>query len=160
MSFAEILRLHVSEAINGHRHFLARMAPGGRSHDRPLLDFFCDFVEKRGQYQNQLNLRSNGLQPLVHGARVLALKQSLTVTNTLTRLAELAGHWVLKDLFASDLRAACGFITLLRISRHLEDQAAGREPDSFVDLVSLNVVQRKMLKESFTVISQLQEFIK
>ncbi len=159
MSFAETLRLHVSEAIDGNRHFLRRMARVGQ-HDRPPLGFLREYVvDKRGQYQNQLDLRSSGLSPLVHGARVLALEQGLTVTNTLTRLAELAVRGVLKDRFAGDLRAAFGFITLLRISRHLEARAAGREPDSHLDPASLNAVQRKMLKESFAVISQLQEFM-
>ncbi|MFH1034492.1 MAG: putative nucleotidyltransferase substrate binding domain-containing protein [Pseudomonadota bacterium] len=159
MAFAETLRLHVSEAMDGNRQFLARMARVG-FHDRPPLGFLRDYVvDKRGQYQDQLDLRSSGLQPLVRGARVLALEQGLTVTNTLTRLAELASRGVLNERFASDLRAAFSFITLLRISRHLEARAAGREPDGFVNPASLNAVQRKMLKESFAVISQLQEFM-
>ena len=38
-------------------------------------------------------------------------------------------------------------------------QAAGHEPDSQLDPASLNAAQRKMLKESFAVINQLQEFM-
>jgi CBS domain-containing protein len=159
MSFAETLRLHVSEAIDGNRQFLARMARGGVKGRQPL-DLLRDYeVGQAGRRQDRLDINGGGLQPLVRGARVLALEQGLTVTNTLTRLAELARREVLKDRFANDLRAAFSFMTLLRISRHLEARAVGRQSDNLVDPASLNAMQRKMLKESLAVIGQLQEFV-
>ena len=47
----------------------------------------------------------------------------------------------------------------MQISCHLDALAKGEEPDNFLDPASLNSLQRKMLKESFTVVRRLQEII-
>ncbi|MBI5524342.1 MAG: CBS domain-containing protein [Desulfarculus sp.] len=159
MDFCEPLRQIIHRAQEGNRQFLARLgrlAPG----ERPPLGFLREFVvDKAGQYQARLDLKLSGLQPVVRVARVLAMEQGLKSTSTLDRLAELARRGILNERFAGDLREAFSFITLLRIARHLESRAAGREHDSQLDPASLSAVQRKMLKESFAVISQLQEFV-
>jgi CBS domain-containing protein len=159
MGFAESLRLYISQAVEGNHAFLSRLARITPL-SRPPLGFLREYVvDKSGRYQARLDLKTSGLDPIVNGARVLALEQGLTVTSTLARLAEVAGRGILKDRFASDLREAYSFIMLLRVARHLEARAAGREPDSQVTAASLSKVQRKMLKDSFGVISQLQDFL-
>ena len=62
-----------------------------------------------------------------------------------------------EDSFHADLREAYEFIAYLQISRHLDALAKGEKPDNFLDPVSLNSLQRKMLKESFAVVRRLQE---
>ncbi len=159
MAFAESLRLYVSQAVEANRLFLARLARV-TPYSRPPLGFLREFVvDKSGKYQDRLDLKASALLPIVDGARVLALEQGLSVTSTLSRLAEVARRGILKDRFASDLREAYSFIVLLRVSRHLEARAAGREPHGYVTPASLNKVQRKMLKDSFNVISQFQDFL-
>ena len=159
MDLAGPLRQRVGRAAEGNRQFLSRLARLGPV-DRPPLGFLREFVvDKSGGYQEQLDLRSSGIIPLVRGTRVLALEQGLVETSTLGRLGELARLGILSERFASDLREAFGFITLLRVARHLEARAAGREADSFVVPVTLSKVQRKMLKDSFSLISELQDFL-
>ena len=159
VDLGERLRQMIHQAQENNRQFLTRLgrlAPG----ERPPLGFLREFVvDKRGQYQNRLDLKLSGLLPVVRATRVLAIEQGIRATSTLERLAELAGRGILTDRLAGELREAFGFITLLRIARHLESRAAGHEPDSHLDPASLSAAQRKMLKESFAVISQLQEFM-
>jgi CBS domain-containing protein len=159
MAFAESLRLYVSQAIEVNRHFLgglARVTPA----NRPPLGFLREFVvEKTGEYRDQLDLKLSGLTPLINSVRVLALEQGLTVTSTLGRLAELGQRGILQERFAADLCEAFSFTTLLRVARYLEARASGREPDAYVDPASLTRTQRKMLKDSFSVISELQTFL-
>ncbi len=159
MAFAESLRLYVSQAIEDNRHFLARLARVG-PHNRPPLGFLREFVvEKSGEYRDQLDLKVSGLTPLINAVRVLALEQGLTVTSTLGRLAELAKRGILQERFAADLADAYSFIVLLRVARYLEARGAGHEPNAHLDPASLNPAQRKMLKDSFTVTSELQAFL-
>ncbi|MFH1057457.1 MAG: putative nucleotidyltransferase substrate binding domain-containing protein [Pseudomonadota bacterium] len=157
--FAAQLRQQVRREVETNRPFVARLARL-LPYEQPPLGFLREFVvDKSGEYQNRLDLKMRGLSPLVHAVRVLALEQGLLATGTLERLEGLARRAVVSERFAGDLREAFSFITLLRIARHLEARAAGLEPDSFVVPASLSPVQRKMLKDSFAVINELQELL-
>ena len=157
--YLEALRQRLKEAIEVHRLFLRHMAANAL-HNRPPLGFLRQFVvEKGGEHANKLNLKLSGLTPIVDGARVMALDLGIETTNTLERLAAIESQGILKKELAADLVEAFSFITLLRIGRHLEARAQGRSPDNFVDPESLNNFQRKMLKESFKVVNELQDLL-
>ena len=157
--FIETLALRLREDIEGNRLFLRHLAANAL-YNRPPLGFLRQFVvEKSGEHANQLNLKMSGLTPIVDAARVMALDLGAPSTNTLERLEAIQRRGILKDELAADLKEAFSFITLLRIGRHLEDRAAGRTPDNFVDPESLNNFQRKMLKEAFKVVTELQSLL-
>lgn len=170
-------KLHESlhEAMEDNRLFLRYLAKNSL-YNRPPLGFLRQFVvNKDGEHKNKLNLKLSGLTPIVDAARVMALDQGVEatgfrarlheesphglVTNTLDRLEEVALRGLIKQDMAADLREAFSFITVLRITLHLEARARGEVPDNFVDPARLNSLQRKMLKESFGVISKLQELL-
>lgn len=155
----EQLTARLRAAIEGNRLFLRHLAANAL-YNRPPLGFLRQFVvEKDGEHKDQLNLKMSGLAPIVDAARVMALDQQISATNTFERLDQVAGRGLLKPGLAADLREAYSFITLLRISRHLEERAAGNQPTNFLDPQTLNSLQRKMLKESFQVISKLQDLL-
>lgn len=157
--FLEDLRMTLHQAIKGNPFFLRFMAKNVL-YNVPPMGFFRQFVvEKSGEHKNKLNLKMKGLTPVVDAARVLALELGLTATNTFDRLKGALDQNLIDRSFHSDLEEAYGFISYLRISRHLEARAKGVEPDNFLDPASLNSLQRKMLKESFAVINRLQEMI-
>jgi CBS domain-containing protein len=129
-------------------------------YNRPPLGFLRQLVvEKSGEHKNKLNLKLSGLTPLVEAVRVMALDLGVEATNTLVRLEEIGYRGLLDAESAADLREAFSFITLLRISHHLEARARGQVPDNFVNPGDLNKFQRKMLKESFAVITKLQDLM-
>ena len=157
--YVDLLREHLRGALEGNRLFLRYMAKNGL-YNRAPLGFLRQFVvERSGENKNKLNLKNHGLMPLVDGARVLALDQGILATSTLERLEGAAAAGVLRPGLAADLKEAFGFITLLRISRHLEARAQGLEPDNFVNPAALTSLQRKTLKESFKVISEFQAML-
>ena len=157
--FVEGLEQILARALEGNRLFLRHLAANAL-YNRPPLGFLRQFVvEKDGEHKDQLNLKMSGLAPIVDAARVMALDQQISATNTFERLDQVAGRGLLKPGLAADLREAYSFITLLRISRHLEERAAGNQPTNFLDPQTLNSLQRKMLKESFQVISKLQDLL-
>jgi CBS domain-containing protein len=162
-------------AMEDNRLFLRFLAKNSL-YNRPPLGFLRQFVVlKDGEHKNKLNLKLSGLTPIVDAARVMALDQGveatgararlheesprMLVTNTLDRLDEVARRGLIKPDMAADLREAFSFITILRITHHLEAKARGEVPDNFVDPADLNNLQRKMLKESFGVITKLQELL-
>jgi len=157
--YDEALREHLGQALEGNRLFLRFMAKNGLYNRAPLGFLRQLVVERGGEHKNKLNLKNSGLMPLVDGARVLALDQGVMATGTLDRLAAAAEAGVLRPALAADLAEAFGFITLMRIGRHLEARAAGQTPDNYIDPASLGSLQRKTLKESFRVISEFQALL-
>lgn len=157
--FVETLWHKIFNAIESERGFLGRLRRAD-SQRRPPVGFLRQFaVERDGTYLDSLNLEEVALEPVVRAARLMALDQRLRQTNTLERLGAVARLGLLKERMSEDLYEAYSFISMLRIARHLEENHNGHDSGAFLDPASLNRVQRKMLKESFQVIAQLQDFI-
>jgi CBS domain-containing protein len=155
--FEESLRHFVHQAIERNRIFLRILARSGMDDQLPL-GFMRNFVvEKSGEYTAELDLDSKVMQPVVRAARVLALDQRVEFTGTFDRLEEVTGRGLINRERADDLHEAFSFLTLLRISRYLEARARDSQPDVSLDASSLNKLQRKMLKDTFAVVGDLQE---
>lgn len=157
--FGDLLWEAASEVLRENRSFPRRLHAAGPD-IRPPMGFVHEFVvAKDGEYLDSFNLRDSGITPVVNAARVMAMDKLVRRTNTLERLAIVTRQGLLKERFTADVHEAFSFISLLRIARYLERQG---EADRSYDLVgadSLNSVQKKMLKESFQVINQLQDFM-
>jgi CBS domain-containing protein len=157
--YAEELAAELRQAVEGNRLFLRYMTKNAL-YNKPPLGFLRQFVVlKDGKHKNKLNLKLSGLTPMVDAFRVMALELGHPGTNTLERLKAGTQAGIINQQFSSDLYEAFSYITLLRITKHLEDRARGELPDNFVDPDNLNSLQRKMLKESFQVITKLQELM-
>jgi len=158
--FLENFRDSLNDAIKANSHFLRSLAKIGLV-NRPPLGFLRQFVvEKSGEHKNKLNLKIRGLAPVVDTARVMALDVGIYATNTHERLEKLRDMDLLEPSLYKDVREAYDFINLLRISHHLKARSKGELPDNFVDPEKLNNLQKRMLKESFSVINRLlQELI-
>jgi CBS domain-containing protein len=157
--FPKALQGWLLKAIRKNRLFIRFLAKVALSNRPPLSLLKRIVVEKSGEHKNKLDLKMRGITPVVDAARVLSLDLGIKTQNTLERLAEINQKGVIDTGFHADLREAYTFIVYLQISRHLDALAKGEEPDNFLDPASLNSLQRKMLKESFSVVSRLQETI-
>jgi CBS domain-containing protein len=157
--FPYILHDQLLRGIRKRKLFLRFMAKVALT-NRPPLGLLKRFVvEKSGEHKNKFDLKLRGLNPVVDAARVLSLDLGIKTRNTLDRLAEIQKRGVIDNGFYADLREAYEFIVYLQISRHLDALATGEEPDNFLDPQNLNGLQRKMLKESFSIVRQLQDMI-
>ncbi len=158
-SFPYLLEDQLLKAIRKSGLFLRFMAKNSLI-NRPPLSLLKRFVvEKSGEHKNKFDLKQRGLTPVVDAARVLSLSLGIKTQNTLDRLAEISRIGIIDNDFHADLREAYEFLIYLQISRHLDALAQGEAPDNFLDPVSLNGLQRKMLKESFAIVRRLQETI-
>jgi len=157
--FEDPLRQTVLEAIERNRVFLRILARAGLENHLPL-GFMRQFVvEKSGEFTSELDLDAKVMQPIVQAARVLALDQRVELTGTFDRLEEVAARGLLHRQLADDLHEAFSFLTLMRISRYLEARARDSQPEISLEAGSLNKLQRKMLKDIFSVVSDLQELM-
>jgi CBS domain-containing protein len=147
---------HILELLDEGNSFAREMAKTAILHKTPLGFFKRLVVEKSGEHKNKLNLKLNGLTPLVDAIRTLALSQKVFDTNTLDRISALVEKESLTPAEADDLRDAFNVIMLTRVRHHVNILRQGGVPDNYVNPDELSIIQRTMLKEAFKTIDRLQ----
>ena len=152
---AEELRAHLNRQIGGRDLFLFHLARQCIE-TRVPLSFFKNFiVEKDGEHRNRLDIKRQGLTPFVNFARVLALKFGVKETNTLARLkALMEGEQIQRELWAA-ASEAYELQMQQRLVHQLRQIEAGILPDNHIDPANLSDLERRMLKDAFTVIERL-----
>jgi CBS domain-containing protein len=140
---------------------LVRHLAGSCLQTAPPIAFFRDLVvEPDGRQVNRLDIKNRCLKPFVECARVLSLKYELEETNTVHRLEALAQQGHLPMDLSSDAREAFEFQQQLAIVHQLKGVESGFEPDWFISPGELSTLERKTLKESFSVISRVTGIVK
>ncbi len=154
------LRRRVTDRAQRHHAFLTHLAADCLL-NWPPLSFFRNFiVEKDGEHKNRLDLKTRVLTPFVNFARLMALRYGIEETNTLDRLRIMAEKDRIPEEFYADAREAYEFQIQLSLVHQLEMVEAGLIPDSFIDPAELSDLERKTLKEAFSVIDRMLAHIK
>ncbi len=155
-SLAEELSLHIFEEIRKKKAFLSFMGQNALQNPPPL-GFFKDFiVEKSGEHKDQFDLKTRAMLPLTELARLLVLGHEIVgINNTFKRFEKLAElEPVHSELF---LQAAKAYEILMRM-RALEG-ISNANNGRYLDPKSLGKIQRQLLKNTFSPISELQQLI-
>jgi CBS domain-containing protein len=152
---ADELRTHLNQRIAGKELFLFHLARQCMD-SRVPLSFFNNFiVEKDGEHKNRLDIKRQGLTPFVNFARVLALKFGIKETNTLARLKALMEAERIQGELWSVASEAYELQMQQRLVHQLRQIEAGILPDNYIDPADLSELERRMLKNAFTVIERL-----
>ena len=157
---AEQLKTHLTRKLKNQDMFLKLMAQLTMQL-RPPIGFFKKFiVEKTGEHQNQLNLKSTCIAPLVNIIRLFSLEQRIPETSTLERIAALKGqkHGTVIE-FGDELAHTFEFLSLLRIRHQFDRIERNKEPDNFINPNELTNFEQKVFKESCQLISKIQEML-
>ncbi|MEK6202408.1 MAG: DUF294 nucleotidyltransferase-like domain-containing protein [Desulfobulbaceae bacterium] len=154
-TLAEELRSHLNRRMAGKDLFLFHLARQCMDCRVPLSFFKNFIVEKNGEHKNRLDIKRQGLSPFVNFARVLALKFGVKETNTLARLKALMEA----EKIQGELWSAASEAYELQMQQRLVHQLKQIEeeilPDNHIDPADLSDLERRMLKEAFTVIERL-----
>jgi CBS domain-containing protein len=156
---AEELRDHLGLLLDGNRLFFGNMA-NTIIKNVPPLGFLRNFiVEKGGEHKNELNLKIKGIIPLVDIVRLFSLEQGVRETSTFERLQALKGKNALVLEYVEDISQAFEFIMLLRIHNQFRQISTGKVPDNFMNPQELSNLEKKTMKEAFSLITKLQDLI-
>lgn len=152
----EQLRNGLLEQVVGNSLF-QRMLAENALRQRPPVGRFRDFVVARsGADKDTLDLKVQGLTPFVDGARLLALANGIGAVGTLERLRALVSRGVIEALDGAAFEEAYHFIQQTRMQQH-QLQARDEQPYSNrLDPDSLNLLDRRILRESFRQAQRLQ----
>ena len=155
VSLFEELNAHVLKKSVENRIFLSFMASNAMSL-RPPLGLFGTFVlVKDKEHRKTLDLKHNGVVPIIDLARIYALSRGLSAVNTRDRLDAAAGGEVSRE-GAADLREAMEFIASVRIAHQARSVRRGEAPDNFVSPEELSSFERSHLKDAFSLVRSMQ----
>lgn len=154
---AERLRQHLNEEIAAWRAFVRLLAWTAVYWGPPIGLFGRIAVPRWGPGRGSLDLKLQGMLPLVSSVRVHALDLGVPHTNTLDRIGEVqARSGRFRPGEVEELTAAYETITRLRLRQQLADAAAGASSGR-LPLAALNRAERAALREAFFAIRRLQD---
>ena len=150
------LQQYVLKQSSANRIFLAHLA-GNALHFTPPLGFFRRFVlVHNGKHNNTLDLKHNGLVPIIDLARIYSLASGVDVVNTLTRLEASGGKGEVSQQGARDLTDAFEFIAITRLQHQAAMIKAGKPANNYVAPDELSNFERKHLKDAFEIVRTMQ----
>lgn len=154
---AESLTDHIYDQVRQKHFFLNFLAKNAYMNPAPLGFFKGFMVEKSGEHRDHFDIKARAMLPLTDLARLLTLSHGLVrINNTFKRfekLAELEPNY--SELF---LQAGKAYEILMRMRalEGLQHKNNGR----FIDPEKLGKLQKQLLKNTFSPISELQEIVK
>lgn len=174
MNLAIFLDAH---AVSGDAQWLAAVQQEARSsaaHSDALLARFASAIDAFGSSQgwwnrlwslgdsaaDRLDLKKEGLFPLVHGVRSLALQAGLTETGTAARLEALAARGVITSAQASDWSQCLQFLMGLKLQAGLAEIDLDLPVSGAVDVARLSTLERDLLKDALSVVKQCKTFLR
>ncbi|MEI8325927.1 MAG: DUF294 nucleotidyltransferase-like domain-containing protein [Betaproteobacteria bacterium] len=113
-----------------------------------------------GDAANILNLKKEGIFPLVHGVRSMALEKHLSATSTMDRIAALVALGALGAEMGSELSESLQFLMGLRLKAGLAELETGRAVSGGVELAKLSSLDRDLLKDALGVVKRFKAVLR
>lgn len=154
---AETLTEHIYEEIGKKNFFLNFLAKNAYMNPAPLGFFKGFVVEKSGEHRDQFDIKARAMMPLADLARLLIFShRAVKINNTFKRFEKLAElEPVNQELF---IQAGKAYEILMRM-RALEGLQNGNN-GRYIDPEKLGKLQKQLLKNTFSPISELQEIVR
>ena len=152
----EELRSGVLEDCQENQIFHAHLAGNSLRHRVPLGIFNGFVLSTHEEQADTLDLKREGLIPIVDIARLYALVNGIAAVNTLERLRAAGERGVMHRETAQDLIEAYEFIAGLRLRHQAEALRRGDRPDNYLDPRRLSSPERSHLKQAFRVVRTVQ----
>lgn len=144
------LKESIREVARRNELFLALMAKNAMSF-QPPLGFFRQFVlERSGEHKNTLDLKVNGIMPIVEIARIRSLAAGELRVSTRNRLLAAARAREITETDAANLIDTLDFIEKLRVEHQSRQLRAGEAPDNHLAPTDLSPLARQNLKSAFS----------
>ena len=150
------LHAAVLEKTKANRIFQTYMA-GNAVSRHPPIGFFRNLVLIHGgEHDRTLDLKHNGVVPIVDIARLYALAAGSPAVNTADRLQAAAAAKALNQKTAMDLMDALEFIGITRLRHQARMAREGKPTDNFLPPEELSGFEKSHLKSAFSVVKTMQ----
>ncbi|MBY6116056.1 CBS domain-containing protein [Mameliella alba] len=139
--------------------FVAHMISNSLKHTPPLGLLRGFATIRSGEHKNQLDMKHNGVVPVVDLGRVYALQGQLAQVNTRARLEAAMTAGVLSQSGGQSLIDAYDLIAETRLEHQAARIKAGGAPDNYLAPADLSDFERSHLRDAFVVVKSLQSAV-
>ncbi|PLX39343.1 MAG: histidine kinase [Hyphomicrobiales bacterium] len=155
----EDLQEETLKAASANSIFVAHMISNSLKHQPPLGLLRGLATIRSGEHKNTLDMKLNGVVPIVDLARIYALQGRLTAVNTRARIEEAEQQGVLSTTGAQDLLSAYDLIAEMRLEHQAKLVKQGGSPDNFLPPSEISDFDRSHLRDAFVVVKTLQSAV-
>ena len=113
-----------------------------------------------GDADHHLNLKKEGVFPLVHGVRSLALAHRIPRTSTTERIEALVADDKLDADTAAELSDSLAFFMGLKLKVGLAELDTGKAVTGTVDVARLSSLERDLLKDALSVVKRFKTLLR
>ncbi|MFD0982510.1 DUF294 nucleotidyltransferase-like domain-containing protein [Tropicimonas aquimaris] len=156
--FADLKEETLAEARK-NSIFVSHMIANSLKHTPPLGLFRGFATVRSGEHKNEIDLKMNGVVPVVDLGRVYALQAGLSEVNTRARLEAAEANGTISRSGAHDLLDAYDLIAETRLNRQADEIRAGQKPDNFMPPSDLSDLERSHLRDAFVVVRTMQSAV-
>lgn len=156
VSLFEGLQAETLEQSSQNSIFVAHMIGNSLKHAPPLGLLRGFATIRSGDHRNQIDMKHNGVVPVVDLGRVYALMGRLTAINTRARLLTAEEADIISESGARDLIAAYDLIAELRLRNQAAQVKAGGSPNNYLGPYDLGDFERSHLRDAFVVVRTMQ----
>ncbi len=153
------LQTDILAAASKNSIFTAHMISNSLKHHPPLGLLRGLATIRSGEHRNALDLKHNGVVPVVDLARIYALTGRLRPANTRARLQEAVAAGVVSPSGGADLIDAYDLIAETRLEHQTREVRAGQKPSNFLDPSRLSDFERSHLRDAFVVVKTMQSSV-
>jgi CBS domain-containing protein len=111
---------------------------------------------RSGEHKNTIDLKHNGVVPIVDLGRIYALQGQLPVANTRARLEAAIEVGKVSTTGGRDLLDAYDMIAEIRLEHQAAQIRRGEKPDNFMPPTDLSDFERSHLRDAFVVVKTMQ----
>ncbi|MEM6373875.1 MAG: DUF294 nucleotidyltransferase-like domain-containing protein [Pseudomonadota bacterium] len=144
------------ESASRNSIFTAHMISNSLKHQPPLGLLRGLATIRSGDHRNQLDLKHNGVVPVVDLGRIYALQGTLLPVNTRARIDAAIEAGALSRSGGADLLDAYDLIANLRLQHQAHQIRDGHNPTNYVDPAVLSDFERSHLRDAFVVVKTMQ----
>ncbi len=151
------LKKRIHRLVRNNRSHMGKLVEIATGEKAPLGFFKDQVVDRNGERKEFLDLRKDGIHPIVDCIRVLSIYKNIDEVSTIARLYKLtnSSHLLLLDL-KNDIPYAFEFLLNLRIRDQIRKKELGLEINSILDPEILTPLEKRSLKEVFQIVARLQ----
>ena len=153
------LQAETLEKASKNSIFVSHMVSNSLKHVPPLGLLRGFATIRSGEHKDTIDLKHNGVVPVVDLGRIYALQGRLEPANTRARLLAAKERLVISATGARDLIDAYDLIAQTRLEHQAHQIKHGRDPDNFMAPTSLSDFERGHLRDAFVVVRTMQSAI-
>ncbi|MBB5515889.1 CBS domain-containing protein [Rubricella aquisinus] len=150
------LQAEVLEQAAQNSIFLSHLVSNALKHTTPLGLFRGFATIRSGEHRRAIDLKHNGVVPVVDLARVYALMGRMPEVNTRARLERAVEDRIISPSGGRDLLDAYDLIAEVRLAHQAKQIKAGEAPGNYLEPATLSDLERSHLRDAFVVVKTMQ----